>query len=447
MPELIGLTPVTFVTGCGPVFFVFKKIFHKISTFCPDFEHISPIKSLHLRKRDQQKMIAGPKTLGRIGIRKGVFIMRNAIRYTAGALGMVTVVGIMNPLTVLASSNYAMQKKVVMAAGILTRTSNEMGTITRGEFAKMLVQASSYHDSIGTETGIALYADVAADHPYCNYIRVAAEKGWMTGYLGGNFKPDEPVKMLDAAKALMTLLGYTNDDFTGNVTMNRMTKFNAIGLNDDVGKGISDTLTWSDCVHLFYNLLDTNTKDNENKTKTSSTVYAQVLGYKLTDDGEINLLESLKSDLKGPYTLSDGEHISGIVPFSVSDASFYLNGEPSTKSQIEDAADDGVCLIYYNTKSKMVYAYSEEGTTGEDGGTQMGAAHGNLDAIYYGSTDIMVPTSISLDGEIYYIDSSDMQFAFSVYGSLEIDDNISIVWKSETDSDGNEKKYVISYAD
>ncbi|MDT3845240.1 MAG: S-layer homology domain-containing protein [Bacillota bacterium] len=373
--------------------------------------------------------------------------MRNAIRYTAGALGMVTVVGIMNPLTVLASSNYAMQKKVVMAAGILTRTSNEMGTITRGEFAKMLVQASSYHDSIGTETGIALYADVAADHPYCNYIRVAAEKGWMIGYLGGNFKPDEPVKMLDAAKALMTLLGYTNDDFTGNVTMNRMTKFNAIGLNDDVGKGISDTLTWSDCVHLFYNLLDTNTKDNENKTKTSSTVYAQVLGYKLTDDGEINLLESLKSDLKGPYTLSDGEHISGIVPFSVSDASFYLNGEPSTKSQIEDAADDGVCLIYYNTKSKMVYAYSEEGTTGEDGETQMGAAHGNLDAIYYGSTDIMVPTSISLDGEIYYIDSSDMQFAFSVYGSLEIDDNISIVWKSETDSDGNEKKYVISYAD
>ena len=48
----------------------------------------------------------------------------------------------------------------------------------------------------------------------------------------------------------------------------------------------ADTLTVSDCVNLFYNLLNTNTKENENKTKSSNTIYGAALGYDVSDDGE-----------------------------------------------------------------------------------------------------------------------------------------------------------------
>ena len=46
-------------------------------------------------------------------------------------------------------------------------------------------------------------------------IRTAATNSWMSGYLGGNFKPDEGVTMRDAIKAVLGVLGYTNEDFSG----------------------------------------------------------------------------------------------------------------------------------------------------------------------------------------------------------------------------------------
>ena len=45
--------------------------------------------------------------------------------------------------------------------------------------------------------------------------------------------------------------------------------------------------------------MKTNTKENEGKAETSSTVYAAVLDFTLTSDGEINPLEALESKLKG----------------------------------------------------------------------------------------------------------------------------------------------------
>ncbi len=38
----------------------------------------------------------------------------------------------------------------------------------------------------------------------------------MTGYLDGTFKPDQPVKLREAVYGVLALLGYTNEDFTGD---------------------------------------------------------------------------------------------------------------------------------------------------------------------------------------------------------------------------------------
>lgn len=208
------------------------------------------------------------------------------VRFIAGGLAAVTAVTAAAPLSVYASSNYSMRKKVIVTAGIVESGSEESRVVTRGEFARMLVMASTWHNSIWEESNIPLYMDVPADHIYCAYIRVAAEQGWMNAYLGGRFKPDEPVKLLDAARASLALLGYTDEDVAGNVAYNRMAKFNGLELNDEIGKAAADTLTVSDCVNLFYNLLNTNTKENENKTKSSNTIYGAALGYDVSDDGE-----------------------------------------------------------------------------------------------------------------------------------------------------------------
>ena len=189
------------------------------------------------------------------------------IRFIAGGLAAVTVVTAASPCSVYAADNYSMRKKVISTAGIVQTGSQESAPVSRGEFARMLVMASVYHDSVAEEGSLPLYVDVPADHIDCAYIRIAAEQGWVTAYLGGRFKPDEPVKMLDAARACLRLLGYADEDLSGTTVYSRMAKFNSLELNDEIGKVSTDTLTVSDCVNLFYNLLNTNTKENENKIR------------------------------------------------------------------------------------------------------------------------------------------------------------------------------------
>ncbi len=342
------------------------------------------------------------------------------------------------PMTAEASSSYSMRKKVISAAGIMDSLTDDSAYVTRGQFAKMLVNASTFRSTVNDDNNIAVFSDVPRTHEYASYIRIAAEQDWMTGYLGGLFKPEQPVTMQEAARAVLALLGYTNEDFSGNQAANRMAKVSYLELDEEIGKAATDSLTRFDCVNLFYNLLKTNRKDYEGQDETSSTVYGSVLGLTLTSDGEINPLEALEDKLKGPYAVAD-RSLSSIVPFSLSKASFYLDGEPATEDDIEDLA----VVVYYNTTTRNIYGYSEEGSGGR------GASEGELEAIYYNSSDVMIPTSIVVDGTEYALTTSDMQFAFSVYGELEIGDTITVIWeqKSSDEEDSDIERTLIDYID
>ncbi len=127
-------------------------------------------------------------------------------RYAMPVLAVSLAVTAVFPMTAEASSNYSMRKKVVIAAGIMPASFDENEPVSRAQFAKMLVQASTYRSSVSEENNVSVFADVTRDHEYASYIRVSAEQGWMTGYLGGNFKPDQPVIMQEAVRAVLTLL-------------------------------------------------------------------------------------------------------------------------------------------------------------------------------------------------------------------------------------------------
>ena len=51
----------------------------------------------------------------------------------------------------------------------------------------------------------------------------------------------------------------------------------------------------------------------------------------------------------------------------------------------------------------------------------------------------MIPTSIVVDGTEYELATSDMQFAFSVYGELEIGDTITVIWENKNSSDSEDE--------
>ena len=234
-------------------------------------------------------------------------------RYKAGrffyaSLAAVTAVTAAAPMTVNASTstaNFDMRKKVVDLLGILSVT-DYSGQVTRSEFAKMLVNASSYRENLPVSS-VSVFADVPMNHENAVYIRIAASQGWMSGFLGGMFKPDDYITYKDASKAFLTMLGYADSDFTGDLATSRISKFNYLELNEKVSRQPDEVLNQTDCVNIFYNLLKAKKKD-------SNEIYGAVLGCELNSDGEINPITILDDERKGPILVRKGFSVSGQSP-------------------------------------------------------------------------------------------------------------------------------------
>ena len=366
-----------------------------------------------------------------------------ACRYICGSLAAVTAVTSALPMTVMAntsSANFDMRKQVVNLTGILNVT-DYTGQVTRGDFARMLVNASSYRENLPASS-VSVFADVPGTHPDAVYIRIAASQGWMTGFLGGLFKPEEYITYKDAVKALLTMLGYSDEDFTGDLASSRISRFNYLELNEEVNRQPEEVLNQTDCMNIFYNLLKT-------KKKGSSEIYGAVLDCELNSDGEINPITILDDERKGPILVRKGFSVIQSVPFGSENANVFLNGTASTLEAVKTSQQDaGFAVVYYNVKSRTIWAYTTRGWDDDDleGNNAYVLLKGEVKNIYYKSTDVMTPTSIRLeidddnsDGDFgedgidedgyltISLNSSELQYLFSIYGSIEVGDEVVMV--------------------
>ena len=366
-----------------------------------------------------------------------------ACRYVCGSLAAITAVTSALPVTAAAntsSANFDMRRQVVNLTGILNVT-DYTGQVTRGDFARMLVNASSYRENLPSSS-VSVFADVPGTHPDAVYIRIAASQGWMTGFLGGLFKPEEYITYKDAVKAALTMLGYSDEDFTGDLASSRISKFNYLELNEEMNRQPEEVLNQTDCMNLFYNLLKTKKKD-------SSEIYGAVLDCELNSDGEINPITILDDERKGPILVRKGFSVIQSVPFGSENANVFLNGTASTLEAVKASQQDaGFAVVYYNVKSKTIWAYTTRGWDDDDleGNNAYVLLKGEVKNIYYKSTDVMTPTSIRLeidddnsDGDFgedgidedgyltINLNSSELQYLFSIYGGIEVGDEVVMV--------------------
>lgn len=353
----------------------------------------------------------------------------------AASLAAAAVIVAAMPVTAEASTNFELRKKVIGLSGIAAVTNME-SVVTRAEFASMLVNATPYKSAVSQTSATSVFADVPKDSEYAAKIRIAVDQGWMTGYLGGNFKPDDPITLQDAIRGVLALLGYTNESFSGDQAGGRLNKYYYLELNEEITKETSEILTKADCINLFYNLLRTDT--------TSGSPYCKTLGYEVTSDGEINPLTIADNALKGPKVVTRSRSVWDYVPFSASEANIFLNGSPSSNSELKSVQQsDGYVVIYYNAASKTIWAYSESG----DEDANRSVVRGEITSIYYSSADVLTPSAVELDssGIQYGLNTSDLQFAFSIYGTLKVGDTVALICQVTQDSNGTETYTVLDY--
>lgn len=357
-------------------------------------------------------------------------------RNMAASMAFVMAALAVCPMEAEASANFDLRKKVIGVSGIMSTTGIDR-TVTRGEFASMLVNASPYRSTVSNTSNTSVFADVPRNHEYASSIRIAAEQGWMNGYLGGNFKPEEAITLQDAAKGLLGLLGYENSDFTGDQTGSRMSKYHFLELDENLNKEAQEILKKEDCINLFYNLLKADTK--------SGTMFGKSLDCELTEDGEINPFTMVDNSLKGPKVVRSKSRLNSYLPFKLSAANVYLDGEAVSNSSdaigVAFESSDGV-LVYYHSLSKTLWLY----TVGNENETGRSAVFGEITNVIYDSTDLMTPSAIILDdGSTYELESTEMQFAFSSYGDMRVGDTVTLVYTISSNNDGDETRTVIDY--
>ena len=287
--------------------------------------------------------------------------------------------------------------ETVRALGILAGDSqgnlNLSSAVTRAEFVTMMTAASSYKDTVGSGYGVSLFKDVKSSHWASEYIRLAVEQNWMTGYTDGTFRPGRTITLEEACTALLRLLGYDASSLAGSFPTAQLSKAGAVGLLDDVTAKQGQTLTRQDCVTLFYHLLLAETK--------AGAVYGTTLGYTVKNN-EVDYATVVSADTKGPYVADNGGGLT--LPFTPT--AVYVDGALSGQSQVKQYD-----VYYYNAALRTVWVYTDRAT-------------GTLTDLSPSKT---APTSATVAGVTYSIGSSTASYKLSSQGQFSQGDVVTVL--------------------
>lgn len=148
--------------------------------------------------------------------------------------------------------------------------------LTRAQFAKIMINASAYKNSVSSRSTTSPFRDVQYSSWAAPYVSVAVSNGLIKGYPDATFKPDKNVTLEEAVTVALTLMGYTSDDFGFSWPYGQLSVAANIGLTKNVSATAGTEITRQDAMRIVYNMLNSNTK--------SGTSYIDSTGYSLLED-------------------------------------------------------------------------------------------------------------------------------------------------------------------
>lgn len=319
-------------------------------------------------------------------------------------LVLALVLSLAAPCAQAAVSETAAQQAVT-ALGIMVGDENGnmnlTNSVTRAQFAKMMIAASTYKDTVGSTAASSPFKDVNYKYWAASYIQKAVTAGWLTGYTDGTYRPDNGVKLEEAATAVLKMLGYTTSDFSGAFPDAQLSTYAAVGLSSGVSKSKGQYLTRQDAMYLFYNLMTAKVKSTTGDAK----YYAATLGYTVNSNGELDYTTLVNANRKGPFIVESSGWTS-TLPFSVSSATIYKNGVASTVSAVANYD-----VYYYNTAMRTVWVYRNQVT-----------------GVYTAAKDsTAAPSKVTVAGTEYSVSTSAASFALSTNGSYKIGDTLTLL--------------------
>jgi len=216
--------------------------------------------------------------------------------------------------------------------------------LTRAEFTKIAINASSYKNSVAHGAKISVFKDCNYKHWAAPYVKVAVTNNIITGYPDATFRPDNYVTYEEAFSVMLKLLGYTSEDFGNTWPYGQISLGENIGLGDNISKGIGDVLTRKDALVLVYNTLNAKVKgsDKEYISKLDATLLENVVII-ATNDIDTSVAPGTVLTNNGTYRFSDNFDSSYVG--TKGDLAVKTNGEI-------------ICYTPYAQKNSKFVVYS-----------------------------------------------------------------------------------------
>jgi hypothetical protein len=266
--------------------------------------------------------------------------------------------------------------------------------VTRAEFVTMAVKATPNGDGVG-QAATSPYPDVPRSHWASGYVEAAVSRGMVTAFSDGTFRPDREISLAEAASMVLSLLGYGPGDFSGSYPTGQLAMYNSLKLNRGVtANQAASPLTRQDAVFLFYNLLSAQTREG--------SPYIQELGHSLDASGKPDLVSLINGQMDGPVIAQSGWQSS--LPFSP--AKVYRNGSVAAASAVQNYD-----IVYWNAAMGAVWAYAKKAT-------------GPIQAI---GPSGAAPSSVTVAGRTYSIETSSAAYALSDLGQYHLGDTVTLL--------------------
>lgn len=250
--------------------------------------------------------------------------------------------------------------------------------VTRAEFTKMAIAASSYRNSVTSSLSVSPFPDVTYDKWFSPYVYLGVTNSLLAGYKDGTFKPYNTVLYEEGIAILLRLLGYQDSEFAYSWPTGQIGMGERIGLCDNVNSYQGQPLTRDQVSYLFYNLLNSQTKGGASYTAalehsivkdimlSSSYLQDDTLkkGYVVTSAGTYEVLEGFDYSLigyRGDAVIKDKKIVSFIPEstnktvynvFSVSGQNLILFKD----GKVSDYKLDGDEILYCDGAKTTVSA-------------------------------------------------------------------------------------------
>lgn len=215
--------------------------------------------------------------------------------------------------------------------------------VTRAQFAKIIISASKYRNSVSSKSTTSPFRDVSYSSWEAPYVTIASMNGLVKGYPDSSFKPEKNVTLEEAVTVVLTMMGYTADDFGASWPYGQLSLAANSGLLKNCSAQAGMELTRGDAMQVVYNMLVGNTKDGSR--------YIGSIGYKLLED--VVLIASTNED----SSIGSGKISTSQGTYKISDA-FNAKNMGRKGNAILNSNDEIICFIPSDTNVLTYTAYA-----------------------------------------------------------------------------------------